>query len=217
MHDRTYSKLEHALKYYLVGAKFHLALKAFNFAKQHHGGLRKDGVTPEFQHQLEIALYVTTLKGIPNEEELIFYALMHDVLEDNSSITIDDLLNELFPKHWVENLLLISKKYRGQKTVSDLDAYFYNMIECPSIILVKGIDRINNLQTMGGVFTIEKQLAYVTEVRTYFLPTLKIGAAKAPELFPAFMNVRTVLKCQVGLIEQVIEASTIEKQQEYYA
>jgi len=28
------------------------------FARSYHAGLRKDGITPEFEHQLSIALYV---------------------------------------------------------------------------------------------------------------------------------------------------------------
>lgn len=42
------------LKQQLVGAKYHRALKAMNFARQYHKGIRKDGVTPEFDHYPEM-------------------------------------------------------------------------------------------------------------------------------------------------------------------
>ena len=77
-----YEKLSIALKYYLVGKKYDTALRAMTFAKNYHTGMRKDGITPEIQHQIEIALYITTLKNIRDEQNVIAVALLHDVMED---------------------------------------------------------------------------------------------------------------------------------------
>src|SRR5574343_1022778 len=115
MNDNNYKKLDLALKYYLTGAKYHTTLKAYHFAKKLHCGTRKDGITPEYQHQLEIALFITTLKGVEAEEEALFYAIMHDVLEDFAKVSVGQLKDE-FPTEWVEKLKLISKKIEGVKT-----------------------------------------------------------------------------------------------------
>ena len=64
-----YQKLEISLRYYLKGAKYTTALKALDFGSRWHNGFRKDRVTPEFQHQIEIALYCITLKGLLDEEK----------------------------------------------------------------------------------------------------------------------------------------------------
>uniref|UniRef100_UPI0039B655B1 hypothetical protein n=1 Tax=Vibrio vulnificus TaxID=672 RepID=UPI0039B655B1 len=50
---------------------------------QHHTGLRKDGSTPEIQHQYEICLYLLTILGnSPKAPEIIAAALLHDLYED---------------------------------------------------------------------------------------------------------------------------------------
>ena len=50
----TYDKLLVSLRYWLLGREFYTALKAPRYAADYHTGLRKDGVTPEFEHQLRI-------------------------------------------------------------------------------------------------------------------------------------------------------------------
>ena len=177
MNDNNYSKLDLALKFYLTGAKYTTALKAYHFAKRYHCGTRKDGKTPEFQHQLEIALFITTLKDVENEEEALFYAIMHDVLEDFSSITVDILTKE-FPMNWVIKLKLISKKIEGVKTYNSPYEYFDKIATKPLVALTKGVDRIHNLQSMSGVFTTEKQRDYISETNTFFLPMLKVAVEK---------------------------------------
>ena len=71
-----------ALSHYLAGRGYHLASKAMAFAERRHTGLRKDGKTREFQHMLEVALHITTLRDIAFEEATIAAALLHDVRED---------------------------------------------------------------------------------------------------------------------------------------
>lgn len=203
MNDNNYNKLDLALKYYLTGAKYNIALKAYHFAKRYHSGTRKDGITPEYQHQLEIALFITTLKGVEDEEEAIFYALMHDVLEDFAEVSVG-LLKDEFPIAWVNNLQFISKKICGVKTYNNLYEYFDKMSSAPLVALTKGVDRIHNLQSMTGVFTHEKQKAYIEETNKYFLPMLKVAVENDPTLFSAIMNIRTVLKCQVALLNATL-------------
>lgn len=203
MNNDNFAKLDLALKYYLTGAKYNTALKAYHYAKKLHNGTRKDGKTPEFQHQLEIALFITTLKDIKAEEEVLFYAIMHDVLEDFDKISVVTLKNE-FPASWVNNLLWLSKKVEGVRTYQDISHYFEKLSNCPLTALVKGVDRIHNLQSMVGVFTPQKQRDYINEVELYFLPMLKTAMHHEPELFFAITNVRTVLKCQIALLSAAL-------------
>ena len=87
--DATQAKLAFerkrtALKGYCLGRDYVDVLRAITFAEEYHVGVRKDGVTPEFQHQIEIALHATTLKGLSNEDEsiLLQMIMLHDVVED---------------------------------------------------------------------------------------------------------------------------------------
>lgn len=204
MNDKNFKKIDIALRFYLTGAHMNKALSAYNFAKQYHSSVRKDGVTPEFQHQVEIALYLSTLKGLYNEEYAIMIALLHDVVEDNPEVSYDDI-EEKFGKKVVHGIKLISKKHLGIKTYNDVSEYYDRMAEYPEVALVKGVDRIHNLQSMNGVFSFEKQETYVEEAEKYFLPMLKKAANNDPRLFMAFMNVRTMMKNQISLIKASIQ------------
>ena len=206
MNDDNFDKLDLTLKYYLRGARYHTAIRAYHIAKELHNGKRKDGITPEVQHQLEIALFIITLRLKPEQEErAIIYALLHDVLEDFEHIRPVEL-EDLFGVEIVDDLRLISKKIQGVKTYNQDAQYYTRMARSALIALVKGVDRIHNLQSMTGVFGPDKQRIYVNTAENYFLPMLKDAAKIDDELFFAFQNVRTVLKCQIGLIKTILES-----------
>lgn len=196
-----YERLSIALKYYLIGKGFVRALEALQFAKEKHDGLRKDGVTPEVQHQIEIALYVTTLKGIRDEEATICVALLHDIIED-CDVNYETILTR-FGKQIADSVYAISKKLNGKPKFNheNADLVYYN--DCAQDLLaslVKGCDRIHNNNSMVGVFSDEKQLTYVGEVDRYFLPMLKTAEGLFPDQFAAYMNIKHMLKSQAALV-----------------
>ena len=59
--NQDFIKTRIAIRYWQLGKEFHTALRAMNFAEQYHTGLRKDGITPEFQHQISQANFARTL------------------------------------------------------------------------------------------------------------------------------------------------------------
>jgi len=188
-----YQKLEIALRYYLKGARYHTALKALDFASKWHRGFRKDGVTPEMQHQVEMALYVITLKGIKDEEKSIVAVLLHDVLEDypNSEVKFMDVFNN-------DTYLLCQKLNKNGKNLVD---YFDAISKDPVASIVKGADRVHNVNSMVGVFSKEKQKKYIQEVNEYFLPMLKKARKNFPEQLDAYFNIMHMLRSQVALLE----------------
>ncbi|PPD52544.1 MAG: hypothetical protein CTY12_06275 [Methylotenera sp.] len=205
MSDNQYQKLHIALQHYLYGAKYYRALKAFDLAKRFHTGVRKDNVTPEFQHQIEIALFITTLKDVVNEEDAIVVALLHDLLEDYVEVTQYDI-DALVGLTAAQSVVVISKKIQGKNRHVGLDRYFNDIGQDQEASIVKGCDRIRNLQTMGGAFSIEKQQEYIQETKEHFLPMLKRAAGIFPMQYLAYMNIRTVLKSQIELLEACIQA-----------
>lgn len=205
MSNNQYQKLHIALQNYLYGAKYYRALKAFDLAKRFHTGVRKDKVTPEFQHQIEIALFITTLKDVSNEEDAIIVALLHDLLEDYVEVTRNDIL-DLVGQTATESVVMISKKIQGKHRHQGLDGYFNDIGQDQEASIVKGCDRIRNLQTMVGVFSSEKQREYIQETKDYFLPMLKRAAGLFPMQYLAYMNIRTMLKSQIELLEACLAA-----------
>lgn len=204
-----FDKLRIALRYWLLGrassdAAFLVPLRALDFAEELTAGTRKDGVTPAFQHQLEIAHYLRTVAHRhPRLAELLAVALLHDVAEDYD-VGFEEI-EQRFGLAVAHSVRLLTKKHRGQSVTPQ--AYFSGIAEDNLASLVKGADRINNLQSMLGVFTLEKQQRYCEEVREHFLPMLK----KARRAFPAdealYENIKLVLRSQLELLAAVHAAS----------
>ncbi len=188
-----FTKLKLSLRYWLLGKEFFAAADALEFASYYHTGVRKDGVTPELQHQVEIAHYLRTLlPSLMFPEATLTAALLHDVTED-----------------YDVNIAAIENKYGSQVAgaVKLLDkngkmtgAYFNDLGQCPIASLVKGADRIHNLQSMHDVFTPEKQFRYIREVEDSFLPMLKIARRAFVQQEAAYENIKHMLESQMQLI-----------------
>lgn len=201
--SNTHNKREVSLRYWLQGRNYTMALRAMNLAKQHHTGVRKDGVTPEFDHQVSIAHYLRTLDGsLLHPQETYAAALLHDVREDYG--LADAEIRDQFGDLTANAVNALSKEFRGDRRP---EAEVFAMIAAdPIASVVKGCDRIHNHQTMVGVFSTQKQVEYIDETNGWFFPMLKQARRAFPEQEPAYENVKTMLKSQIHLIEAVHEA-----------
>lgn len=186
-----FEKLRITLRYYLLGRQYYMAADALEFASTYHTGFRKDGVTPEFQHQLEIAHYVRTLSpSLLFPEETIAAALLHDVREDYG--VTDAVLSSRFGPRVSKAVFLMDKHS---------NADFAAIGEDPIASIDKGCDRIHNLQSMSGVFTREKQLKYIAEAHEKYLPMLKTGRRMFPMQELAYENIKYMMSSQLELLE----------------
>lgn len=194
MEDR-YQKLFIALRYYLLGANYHMALRAFDFARKTHAGTRKDGTTPEFQHQVEIALYLTTLRHtLIDEHRALAVALLHDTMEDYETVTSTDIRN-LTDEQVERACVLLNKNGKNPEN------YFGDIANSPIASIVKGADRIHNVNSMKGVFSPEKQQVYLQEVEKWFLPMLKNARNRFTEQTPAYFNIEFMLRSQINMLK----------------
>lgn len=202
-----FKKLKLQLRGYLTGAaiadpSYLIPIKALNLAETWHTGVRKDGVTPEFQHQIEITQYIRTLAPLLKYPSLtLAAALLHDLYEDYSSHVTLDYIAQHTSNDVSLAVELLSKK--NSTYVKDIFKYFENLAKCPISSVVKGVDRIHNLQTMVGVFTIEKQIKYIEEVEVYFLPMLKKAKRNFPEQEAVYENIKFVLTNYIRLIKSM--------------
>lgn len=199
-----YEKLGVSLRYFLLGRGYYEAARALEFGAKYHTGTRKDGITPEFQHQIEICHYVRTLlPSLQYPEETLIAAILHDTDEDYPECRHE--LQREFTERTVTSVLLLNKHGKTK------DHYFNTIAEDPIASIVKGADRTHNLQSMIGVFTAEKQIKYVEEVETYFLPMLKNARRKFPQQEPAYENVKHLLNTQIELIRE-LHAATVPQE-----
>lgn len=196
------------LRSQLIGAGYNYALRAMEFAQGYHKGTRKDGVTPEFDHQVSIALYAMTLSNLLHREEVIATIMLHDVSEDygvspkelreifhGDPVIIDRIVNAVWK---------MTKTFRGE--VKDEAYLFDTMSEDAVASIAKGCDRVHNIQSMVGVFSKEKQVRYMAEVMERFLPMLKQARRLFPEQSMAYENIKHVLLSQIELIKAVHDA-----------
>ena len=197
MSSTEFSKIKLATRYWLYGKDYYTAVKAMEYAAKHHTGMRKDGVTPEFHHQLSIASYIRTLPNLLFPERALAVAFLHDVVEDYN-ISLSEI-ERRFTKDIAYSVRLMSKKVEGYEAKTE--SYYASMIEDPVSSIVKGSDRIHNFQTMPEVFTTEKQMKYIDECEKYIIPMLKEARRKFPEQEPAYENIKHVLLSQIGLIK----------------
>ena len=195
-------KLKISLRYWCLARaqerpEYLAVVHALDFAERYHTGLRKDGRSPEVLHQLEIAHYLRTLlPSLAYPAQTLCAALLHDVVEDYDVPLLT--IEQRFGAQVAHAVDLLSKRVEGVDKSPDL--YFSRLPECPIASVVKGADRINNLQSMLGVFTLKKQRAYAAEARERFLPMLKAARRAHPEQEPAYENIRLMMFSQLEML-----------------
>lgn len=193
----NYEKMRIAIRYWLHGKNYFMASRAMEFASAYHTGLRKDGETPEFHHQVCIASYIRTLPSLLFPEETLASTFLHDVVEDYD-VDLSTIENR-FGKNVRRAVALLSKKIEGYK--ADSKEYYKAMRMDPIASIIKGADRMHNFQTMPGIFTPAKQRVYIGECENKLLPMIKIAKREFPEQEPAYENIKHVLISQMELLK----------------
>lgn len=200
-----------SLKYWLQGKGYHNALRALEHNHRLFVGVRRDGVTPEFDHHVCQAHYMRTLlPHLMHPEETLCAIFFHDTFEDHG-VSFQEVVScfddSAFGQRVADASWKVTKTWRGERF--DDKVVFGNIGSCPIASLVKGGDRIHNFQSMIGVFSIEKQRVYVQEGIEFFLPMLKEAERNFPSQEPAYKNIRTFLKSQMQMIQSIHQASNL--------
>jgi len=129
-----------------------------------------------------------------DEERTIAVALLHDTMEDYDGISRDDIV-KLTDNEIADCCLLLNKN--GKKP----ENYFGDIGNSAIASLVKGADRIHNVNSMRGVFSPEKQQSYLNEIKKHFLPMLKNARNKFPEQTLAYFNEEHMLRSMVNMLK----------------
>ena len=176
-----------------------------DFNRRLFTGTRKDGVTPEFDpHVCQVQFLRTLLPYLDYPEETICTTLSHDTPEDKD-VSPQELerfyKDPIFGSRVSSSTMKVTKTYSGEKFNSV--ELFAQMSQCPIASIVKGVERFHNLQSMVGVFSLEKQKEYVRETEEYILPMLKDAEFRFPTQEPAYKNIRTILKSQLAILSEL--------------
>lgn len=214
--DTNFEKQKIAIEYTIRGLssidkRYAKVLRAFEIAKTYHTGIRKDGKTPEFKHQLNIVGSILNYREmLIDPVGTLIAALMHDVIEDYSKgskvwdkeeersrlsglpfYNTEDLRREFGDEAVAANNCL-SKVINGYK--KGYEQYFSEMSSNVAALIAKSEDRDDNLNSMYYVFTVGKQESYAKEVFDYFIPALKEGEKNHPEQAQVYQMLKIRLK-----------------------
>lgn len=222
MNTVEHKKLLQVIRSQLMGmaqndVRFNDCIRALNYAVNIHTGLRKDGVTPEFYHQLNIlGFLITQHKNLMDPASTYIAAILHDTPEDYAERSAE--IKTLFPQDW-QYAERLSKIRNGE--LIPLKVYFAEMAACHVCSPVKLVDRIHNLSTMPGVFNVDKMRKYIDEVKIHFLPMAKAARKNFPEQNNFYELAKSMLSMKVasfsyflGEIERLTPGLKADKHQD---
>lgn len=198
-----------AMRAYLHGRRYWKAMEALQIVMDISEGYRKDSITPKFHHQLSVTRLLTTLESsFIYPEDTLVAAFLHDHLEDHGDICTREMIETQFGKRVADAVWTLSKKSNGMSKTNE--SYYTAIGKCPVSSLVKLSDRAHNIITMDGVFTPEKQLAYIGEVEEWYFPMIKEARHAFPQQYGCYENLKIILRVQLKLIRQIHSAQTKE-------
>jgi len=203
-------------KGYFVGRNMLKSIRALELALKFHIGKRSDG-REEVSHQIEIAGYLIQVleNKIPNDELdiIIAAAFLHDLVEDYpDKYSLEEVL-ENFGEAVHGIIKRVSKPANFNKRDTEhKHAYYMAILEDAFSVMVKGGDRMHNIQSMARAFGIVKQKYYIEEVKSYFYPMLRAAREKWPQYYMIFINIQHSLERQIALLEYAHEfAEAVKK------
>lgn len=195
---KIFKKAKISLRYWLIGRGYLRAARALEYALNYHKGKRKDGFTPEFYHQLSMAHYARVFEPLLiHKEETYGTIFLHDIPEDY--YVSHEELKALFGEMMADAAMQLSKN-DGDRKMSN-DEYFRFMHKCPIVSVCKGVDRINNFQTMVNVFSGKSQLGYISETEFFILPMLKKAKRLLQEQEAIYENMKVMLLNQLEFVK----------------
>lgn len=146
-------------------------LKVLPYARQLHEGQTRKGEEkiPYINHPLAVACHALSL-GLENDD-IVATALLHDVCED-CGVAVE----ELPAGEKVQEAVRLLTKVPGKQEAEYYEAIGRNEIA----LLVKLLDRCNNVSGMAGCFTDEKLVTYINETEKWIYPMFQIAKTEYP-------------------------------------
>lgn len=178
---------------------FSQTLTSLSYMREKHEGQfrKKSKFSNErvkyINHPLMMACHAYAM-GI-KDDEILSAILLHDVVEDT-----DAALEELPVGQEVKDIvnLVTFKILSGMTKEESKQVYYDNIAKSKKAIVVKIIDRCNNVSTMAMSFDKNKIADYIVETEKYIIPLISI--LKNTE----YTNVAFVVKYQIiSLLESI--------------
>ncbi|MFB0973683.1 MAG: HD domain-containing protein, partial [Bacteroidales bacterium] len=170
-----------ALKRCASQEEYETVIRAFNFAREAHKGVRRKSGEPYIIHPIAVALIVVKEIGLGYKS--ICAALMHDVVED-TDYTVDDIRRLFGDKiaELVDGLTKIKSALHNDANMDEKSLQAENfkrilltMNDDVRIVLIKLADRLHNVRTIQYMPE-HKRDKILSETMYIFIPlALRLG------------------------------------------
>ena len=147
-----------------------IIMKAYNYAKEHHGDQKRRSGEPYIIHPINVA-YI--LSGVGLDEATICAALLHDVVED-TDVTDEDLRRD-FGEEVADMVAGVTKlgsmmfSSVEEQQVEDYRKMFLAMGKDIRVIIIKLADRLHNMRTLKYLKR-DRQIANAKETMDIYAP-----------------------------------------------
>ena len=156
--------------------------RALPMMREYHEGQTRKGRegVPYINHPLMMASQCMALQI--QEDEVLATILLHDVCEDCGVPA--EKLN--MPESITEAVRLLTFEIRKGETRAEAKARYYREIAGNRIaLLVKILDRCNNISSMASGFSQARMRAYIDETEQYVMPLLTTLKNSYPQYYDA--------------------------------
>ncbi len=148
-------------------------IKAYEFAKEAHKGVKRKSGEPYIIHPISVAYIVRNEIGLGTKS--ITSALLHDVVED-TDYTVEDIAERFGDKvaSIVEGLTKLSGVFEQNESVQaeNFKLLLLTLTKDLRVILIKIADRLHNMRTLSSM-PVRKQYKIAAETLFLFAPIAK--------------------------------------------
>ena len=173
--------------------------KALAFAREKHNGqYRKPGHSderiPYIYHPLLLTCHALALGR--EDDDLLSACLLHDVCEDCgveiSELPVNDATREA--------VRLLTKPENFGKTDPEYRTYYEGIAGNRIALIVKLLDRCNNISSMATSFTDEHMAEYIKETQEYIHPLMK----RARDEYPEYSNQLFLIRYHMNSVLETV-------------
>lgn len=200
MREYDTAKMFTFLRGFRAGGDYPEITMALDFMREKHAGqTRKSSGQPYIVHPLTMTCYAISI-GL-KDDSLLAAILLHDVVED-TGVSVEGLPCGEKTRKAVKYMTL--KELPGENKFTAKARYFTELLECRRSVIIKGLDRFDNLSTMEEMYALaepedkEKRergiLKNVLETHFLLLPVLKDAKEKWPDFADTFHALRYNLR-----------------------
>lgn len=186
------------IKSYAIARGMTDTLKALPFAREKHTGQLRRGKEqiPYIYHPLLVSCHALAL-GL-DEDALVAAALLHDVCEDCGVLPEELPVSE----ETRETVRLLTKDDSpAGKTTEGKEKYFEGIAGNRLAIMIKLLDRCQNVSGMALSFTPKRMARYIRETEEWIYPLFE----KAKKSWPEYASQVFLLKYQIVSIVQSLK------------